>query len=399
MKKILFVIESLVCAGAEKSLVTLLNLIDYTKYEVDLQLFSYGGEFEPMLPKEVNLLPRLPYFKSTEESLSSCLRRKLTSRERRCLGGRLKYSFALRTHKCNNPQKAILFWKSAHNCFDVTEKEYDVAVAYAQGIPTYYVADCVRAKQKYAWVNASYTLSGAYLQYSSEKYRLFDRIVCVSESAQKIFTDCFTKVANKTTVIYDINDGATIERMSYMESSVAEDMKSGTWKLLTVGRLAALKGYDIALDACAILRDRGIDFTWYALGRGGLENEIRTAIKEKDLQAYFVLLGTRANPYPYIRTADIYVQTSRHEGFGLAIAEARMLNIPVVTTRFDAVYAQMIDDENGIVVDMSAEAVANGIQRLMEDRALYDHIVAYQAGEKKGNYEELDKFYALIEGE
>ena len=62
MKKLLFVIESLTLGGAEKSLVTLLNLLDYEKYEVDLQLFSYGKEFEKLLPQEVNLLPILPFF-------------------------------------------------------------------------------------------------------------------------------------------------------------------------------------------------------------------------------------------------------------------------------------------------------------------------------------------------
>ena len=45
-KKVLFVIESLTCAGGEKSLTTLLNLFNYEKYDVELQLFSYGGELE-----------------------------------------------------------------------------------------------------------------------------------------------------------------------------------------------------------------------------------------------------------------------------------------------------------------------------------------------------------------
>ncbi|MDZ5044062.1 glycosyltransferase, partial [Clostridium perfringens] len=59
MKRILFVIDSLNCAGAEKSLISLLNLIDYSKYNVDLQLFGYGGVLESLLPKDVNLLSPL----------------------------------------------------------------------------------------------------------------------------------------------------------------------------------------------------------------------------------------------------------------------------------------------------------------------------------------------------
>ena len=89
------------------------------------------------------------------------------------------------------------------------------------------------------------------------------------------------------------------------------------------------------------------------------------------------MLGVKANPYPYIKNSDIYVQTSKYEGFGLAIAEARMLNIPVVTTRFDAVYNQMIDEKNGLVVDMNADAVCDGILRLINDTELRERIVQY----------------------
>ena len=60
-KRLFFVIDSLGVGGAEKSLVTLLNLLDYSRYEVDLQLFAYGGVFERFLPREVNVLPPLDY--------------------------------------------------------------------------------------------------------------------------------------------------------------------------------------------------------------------------------------------------------------------------------------------------------------------------------------------------
>ena len=55
-KRLLFVIDSLPCAGAEKSLVTLLSRLDYEKYEVDLQLFAYGWTLDELVPKQVNFL-------------------------------------------------------------------------------------------------------------------------------------------------------------------------------------------------------------------------------------------------------------------------------------------------------------------------------------------------------
>src|SRR4051794_40869358 len=56
MKKVLFVIPTLTTGGAEKSLVNLLNLFDYSKYEVDLLLFKHEGIFIKQVPKEVNIL-------------------------------------------------------------------------------------------------------------------------------------------------------------------------------------------------------------------------------------------------------------------------------------------------------------------------------------------------------
>ena len=398
-KRLLFVIESLACAGAEKSLVTLLRLLDYTKYEVDLQLFSYGGEFEELLPPEVNLLPPLPYFESTSLSLGALTKRCGDRVSRRALVSRLRYSVTLRMGNYKNSQMAVLFWKSSGKCFTPTEKEYDVAIAYAQGTPTFYVADCVRAKRKLAWVNAIYKPEEKWRDYVANMYAAYDAVSCVSDSAQETFCATFPESAAKSVVIYDINDGAMMVDMAQLPNTAAADMACCGAKLLTVGRLDFYKGYDIALEACRILKARGVDFCWYALGRGGLEAEIRQSIAEKGLEEHFILLGTRANPYPYYKEADIYVQTSRFEGFGLAIAEARMLNTPVVTTRFDAVDAQMVDGENGLVVDMTAEAVADGIMRLLKDRALYDHIADYQSREKKGNYEEIEKVYRLLEEE
>ena len=60
----------MICAGAEKSLITLLSLIDYSKYNVDLQLFKYGGEFEKYLNENVNLLPPFQYTTFIEKPIS-----------------------------------------------------------------------------------------------------------------------------------------------------------------------------------------------------------------------------------------------------------------------------------------------------------------------------------------
>ena len=393
-KKVLFVIDSLVCAGAEKSLTTLLNLIDYKDYEVDLQLFSYGGELEDLLPRETNLLDKLKYTKFTEKGIKENLISIRSLEDIKMLKARIKFSYTIRKKHYTNAEKARLFWQINSNVIEESNIKYDIAISYAQGIPTFYVADKVNAKKKYAWVNVSYKLNDIDREFQKQFYDKYNKIVAVSDSARDIFIETFNKYGDKIKVIYDINEHNFISKMADVDKGYEDDFKG--IKILTIGRLANQKGYDLALDACKRLRDEGINFRWYALGKGPLENDIKKYITSNNLEDNFKLLGVKANPYPYIKNCDIYVQTSRYEGFGLAIAEARMLNKPVVTTEFDSVYNQMIQEKNGLVVKMSGEAIYKGIKRIIEDEKLKNNIVEYLKNEKKGNIEELNKFYELI---
>ncbi|MFD1705946.1 glycosyltransferase [Siminovitchia sediminis] len=394
-KNLLFVIDSLECAGAEKSLVTLLSMLDYHKYQVDLMLFGHGGALEELVPIEVNILPPLEYTKFSKLTAKDALIDSIRNLNVDLLAARMKYSLAIRRNRYSNPQKAKIFWQSTAKVIKVHPKTYDVAIAYAQGIPTFYVAEKVKAKKKFAWVNVSYRLQEEDIIFQNYFYEQFERIVAVSESAKEVFTETFPDFSEKMSVIYDINHPRLISDMAKIGESY-DDQFTGI-RILTIGRLANQKGYDFAIEACKMLVEKGIHFRWYALGKGPLEQELRKKINLYSLEDHFILLGVKPNPYPYIQDADIYVQTSRFEGFGLAIAEARILNKPVVTTRFDAVYNQMINEKNGLVVDMESKAVYEGILRLIEDTRLRNNIRKYLRSEKKGNIEEIDKFYRLID--
>ena len=394
-KRMLFVIDSLHCAGAEKSLTTLLSLLDYSKYDVDLQLFGYGGALEELVPKEVNILKPMEYIKFSSLSTKNAVIKSLKNMNFKMLSSRLKFSLAIRKNNYSNAQKARVYWQKVSNVIENNNKEYDIAISYAQGVPTFYVAEKVCAKKKLAWVNVSYKLEDEDRVFQEQFYDKYNKIVAVSDSAKNIFLETFPKYTDKLEIIYDINDADFIKKMSDQGQSY-NDNYTGL-RILTIGRLANQKGYDIALEACKILKEKGIEFKWYSLGVGPLKEEIEKYINENNLENNFKLLGVKSNPYPFIKDCDIYVQTSRFEGFGIAIAEARMLNKPVVTTRFDAVYNQMKDRKNGLVVDMNSQGIVNGILELINNKKLTNEIISYLKTEKKGNTEELEKFYKLIE--
>ena len=344
-------------------------MIDYSQYEVDLQLFGYCGALEEVLPKEVNLLEPLKYTSFCDLSIKSAILKSIKNLDFSKFLARLKFTLAIRRENYSNAQKARIFWQKVSNVIEKSSKEYDVAISYAQGIPTFYVADKIKAKKKYAWVNVSYHLTGLEKEFQRNYYKVYHKIIAVSDSTREILNEVFPEYKDKIEVIYDISDPNLIIKMSLLGEGYDDNFDG--LRILTVGR-------------------------WYSLGIGPLKEEIEKYIADNKLEDYFKLLGVKSNPYPYIRNCDIYVQTSKFEGFGLAIAEARMLNKPVVTTRFDAVYNQMVDRKNGLVVDMDAKGISDGILELINNKELKSEIVEYLTREKKGNIEELDKFYKLI---
>lgn len=389
-KSILFVINSLGCGGAEKSLLSLLSLLDYDKYDVTLQMIRRGGMFEELLPPEVHVRKELDYTAFCSQSIA----KQMLSFDFRRIAARVRTSLFLRQNRrAGQPlHDAQAYWKYSGTAFDPLPELYDVAVAWGQGTPTHFVAKKVRAKKKFAWVNADYENVGHDKDFDRRYYAAFTEIICVSNKLCLTLQKVFPEYAAKMTTIYDINNPATIFAMANQPCSLRNE---GNLTLVTVGRLVPQKGYDIAAKAAWLLKKRGVRFHWYVVG-GGDSAPIEKDIVQYGIRDCFTLLGAKANPYPYIKAADIYVQTSKFEGYCLTLAEARMLNVPCVTTNFDVVYAQMIDGDNGLVVEMSAEAVVDGIIRLATDQELYQHIKGYQVQEKKGNVEEIEKFYDLL---
>lgn len=395
-KRILFVIESLNIGGAEKSLSTLLNLLDYDLFDVDLQLFSFGGAFEDFIPQEVNILPLLPYFEKKRSILHE-MREIRSFRALKFFCARIMYSILLRFGEKDPTYEAIKLWKVANRCFDYYQKNYDIAIAYAQGLPTFYVAEKIRAKKKLAWINVTYEPQGKFLDYIKPMYDKYDYVNAVSESVREQMQRIFHIPDKKVMVMKDILDVGFAHKMAVLPSNVKNEMNKGDIKILTVGRLSGMKGYDLAIEAAEILVNRKIDFTWYAIGEGPLRNELEDKIREKGLQDRFILLGSRTNPYPYFNECDLYVQTSKFEGFGITLAEAKMFGKPIVTTNFDAVYVQFENEKNGLIVDISAQAIADGIIRMLTDRKLREQCIENVKREKISNSEEIEKLYKVIE--
>ena len=120
-------------------------------------------------------------------------------------------------------------------------------------------------------------------------------------------------------------------------------------------------------------------------------------IKEEGVEDNFILLGTRENPYAYIKNCDLFVQPSRYEGKSVVIDETKILKKPIVVTNYPTVKDQIMGGKEGMIVDMTPEGIADGIIRMAGSEELRMEYVNFLSSQEYGNQKEIDKYLELID--
>ena len=357
MKKILFIIDSLDCGGAEKSLVSLFPLLDYSQMDVSLAVVRRGGIFEEFLPPQVRLVP-FPQPGRFSKVLSNCLFSALL---------RLCSLLGIKRHG------AELGWFCRRTFLPCFKETYDVAVAYQQGLPTYYLVRKVKATKKIAWINTDMAEAGYRPGFNRPFYDCLSAVCTVSAALfAKLPRDGFVGEEHLS-VVHDILNVILIRNLADAPLEIQGGEES--IKLLTVGRIVQSKNLPLAVKTAEILSTKGINFFWTIVGEGPDKGLVEKKIEQAGLQGRILLAGQQVNPYPFFRDCDIYVQTSAFEGFGLTLSEAKILHKPIVTTNFPSAHDQIVDDVNGLIAEMTPESVAEKIIKLIENPALKKRLI------------------------
>ena len=204
-------------------------------------------------------------------------------------------------------------------------------------------------------------------------YKKYNKVFVVSKEAESRLIQRIPGIKEKSEVFYNILSKELIGELAKKEVSFDDNYKG--LKVVTVGRLAKEKGQDLAINTLLKLREAGYEIRWYCIGEGNKRKEFEDLIKKNHLDNDFILLGAVTNPYPFIAKSDIYVQTSRHEGYCITLAEARCLNKPIVTTNFIGAHEQIKEGINGYIVEANEEQLFNKIKYLIDNQQQRNSLV------------------------
>lgn len=426
--------------GAEISLIGLLQAIDYSKYDVDLFVYSHRGELMQYIPREVNLLPENPAYAQIERPMKEAAKDGYWRIVWARLLAKWKYRrYAKRTHPKEGSaifqyvdSEAVKVLPSLHHL-----GQYDLAISFLT--PHSIVLKKVKATKKAAWIHTDYSFIDVDVAKELPVWSGYDHIVSISDHVTDAFLKRFPSLKDKITVIHNILSPAFVRQRADEMSpeDVVQEMpqEEGVINLLSVGRFCQAKNYDNVPDICRRineilngnvndnenenysecqdlnnalnLRNKmrrkdvnvpvSVNVKWYLIGYGGDEGLIRQRIAEAGMEKNVIILGKKSNPYPYMKASDIYVQPSRYEGNSVTVREAQILGIPVAITNYTTAQSQVQDGKDGIIVPLENMQCAAEITHFIEETLLRLEISDYLRNHDYGNFMEVEKVYSLVE--
>lgn len=400
MKKILIFSHAMEIGGAERALLGLLETIDTTKYEVDLFLMRHEGELLKYIPEGIHLLPEISQYACLAVPFTNVIRKKQFG----MAAGRLtsKWKAKRRVNDLQLPRDNEVELEYSHKYTvpfvpQVSDICYDAAISFLT--PHYFVAQKVKAKMKIAWIHTDYANVAVDRESQLRMWDCYDRIASISDDVTVSFLKLFPELRRKIVLLPNIIPSKLILKMAN-EGTVQDEMpKDGSVSLLSVGRFCNAKNFDSVPAICKKIRENGANIKWYLIGYGNDEQLIRDRIIAEEMQEYVIILGKKANPYPYFKNCDLYIQPSRYEGKCVSVIEAQILNKPVIITNYSTAGSQLSDGEDGIIVPRDIQGCADGITAVIQNKVLQEKLIEQTEKRDYTNTDTIDCLYRLIESE
>lgn len=389
MKKIVIVSKNMYFGGVEKCLVSMIKNIPRNKYDITLLLMRKKGELLSEIPEWVKVEEIPNISKKTRVKVYELIKQfKIISVIK------LIYNLIL-SMKSKSICKSYIRYA---RILPKVNNEYDLAISYYNptSFPVIYTMNNIIAEKKVMWIHSDVNIYKDISEYKNI-YKKYDKIYNVSKEGSHIFINKFPYLANKVETFFNLIDQDEIQKKSIQGESF--DTKFDGIKILTVGRLSIEKGQDIIPKIVKQLREENKKVKWYLIGDGDLRKSIEEDIKKYRLEDDLILLGSKNNPYSYMKDCDIYVQPSRNECYCTTVTEAKCFKIPIVVTDVNGTNEQINNYSNGLIVDINENSIFEGIKELIENPSLRKKLIANLKREKISTLKELNKLYCLLDGE
>lgn len=336
-KKILLVLPSLSGGGAERVMLTLSKFLNREVFEVYLVVIIKKGAYIDIIPDNVSII----YFNSS----------------------RVRYSFIKMIRLILDIKPKFVF---------STLGQFNLMMAFIRLFISREIKFIGRESNTVSVRNKDMRFPKIYNKLYKLLYPNLDLVICQSEYMRKDLIYNYGFPESKAVVINNPVDTEEIEKK--MDIDVGFPLQRNKINLLAVGRLVNQKGFDLLLASFSLLDTR---YVLTILGEGPLEVHLKKMAIDLNISERINFEGFVNNPYAYMKGADIFVLSSRYEGFPNVVLEANACGLPVIA----------FDSPGGVREILGAgvggELVPNGDVRELAQRILNFDFSKFSPAETK----------------
>jgi len=306
--RVLFAIGSLAGGGSERQLVNILRNIDRSQFEPHLYLVSRTGEFLSQVPDDVSISAFDDEPTSGGMYLPGRIRRAQIAHFGKTLGSK---------------QIDVVYDRTPHMTLVAGPACRQLAVPNLSTVVSDPANDLSDNIGRFRWLK---------FRVLKRAYRNANRVIANSEPLAQGCRDFYGLPPDQVTVLPNGFDFDQIHNLATKQVDL-QALPPGTFHIAAAGRLEECKGFDIlfeALNELVNVRDH-LNIVVSIAGRGVQEEPLKHLANQHCLEHVVRFVGFLENPYPLIRSADLFCLTSRYEGMPNVLVEAMSLGVPVLS--------------------------------------------------------------------
>lgn len=352
-KKLLFVNDEMVMGGVARILCNVLKRFDLDEYEIDVLILHPHGELLNEIPSGINRIQSSDLFNAVDVNLKFAI----IQRRWKDVFNKLVFLFYMKTGLIKSlikrERKKLL------------HKTYDIEIAAKEGFCTIFVANG-DSKRKINWIHIDYSAvnySSHHMDIMIDSLSHIDLNIAVSKRSKEAFRDLFG--VNNIISIRNLMDINGLKEKSLEPCEIPYD--SDCVNLVSVGRFHPQKAMDRLIQAMRSLQEIGVKVHLYLVGDGELKADCEALAKRLGVYEQITFTGSKRNPMPYIKQADLFCLPSLYEGYPTTIIESFFAGTPVLSCDVSGVHEQITEGVNGWIVENSQEAFTSKLTEVVQN--------------------------------
>ncbi len=339
--KVLFRHRSMEMGGVEKVMLSLLNNLDREKFELTVCLNINQGELRDEFPEHVRKVSLTP---GKEDLSKNRILQKIQL---------VRRNLRLR-HIQKQPAVADL----------LLGEQYDIEIGMTYGDFPAVLNSTNKNSKKVGWFHSEINLPKLQPLVPGilKNFPEFDQMIYCSQKIKDMMHQYYPDLHYPPEEVI-INAIPVKEIRKKADEPIAALPEGPVF--VSIGRLHSRKGYHKLIEAHTKLIREGFHHSVIVVGDGEEFRNLQQQIADNQVEDTFILAGNKMNPYPYVKNADYFILPSESEAWPLVIAEALILQKPVIATRTGDIPAMIDHGKTGYLISYETDEMYASMKKFL----------------------------------